>query len=360
MESLEQLGFGPFSPRGGVPNSNQGEIMSSEVSTRRLIAASMLLALAFTSLIQTGCTRPVRRLGIVDELAIAYRDRVWSARAYNLRFANCNREYSDHFKNGFSAGYSDICNGGDGYLPALPPEEYRGYEYQCAEGTACIDTWFEGYPAGVAAAREEKAGSYHEMHISRMIDQAITQDKATNILPSDVPVAKPSATLIPPKAGTTVATKHFRETAPSRPATAAAKTVATKPAAPKASASRASSPSHSVLAKPSAPVSVASKDIPKAVPVVVPKKSSVPPIVKAAAKRSAEKALPPIRSGSASASTPPIVQGSASSSVVKSPPIVRGRKIDPSANVSKNEIPLPMAVRSSFESRTAGWPINRR
>ena len=124
MKRLEQLGFCPISPRGAVPHSNQGEIMSSEVSSRRLFAATMLLALAFTSLTQTGCTRPIRRLGIIDELAITYRDRVWAQRAFNLRFANCNREFADHFRNGFCAGYSDVCGGGDGFAPALPPDQY--------------------------------------------------------------------------------------------------------------------------------------------------------------------------------------------------------------------------------------------
>ena len=180
--------------------------MSSEVSTSRQCAVILLMVLGFTSLIQTGCTSPMRRLGIVDELAIAYRDQVWARRAYNLRFANCDREFGDHFRNGFCAGYSDVCNGGDGYVPALPPEAYRGYEYQCAEGSQCVGAWFDGYPEGVAAARAEDAGTYHKMQISRMIDQAVTQDKTPNVLPSDVPVTKPRAPQIPRG---TVAAKAF-------------------------------------------------------------------------------------------------------------------------------------------------------
>ncbi|QEG22855.1 hypothetical protein [Mariniblastus fucicola] len=331
--------------------------MSSEVSTRRLIAATMLLALAFTSLIQTGCTRPIRRLGIMDELAIAYRDRVWAQRAYNLRFANCNREYSDHFKSGFCSGYSDVCNGGDGYIPALPPEEYRGYEYQCAEGSKCVDTWFEGYPAGVAAAREEKAGSFHQMHVSRMIDQAITQDKATNVLPSDVPVTKSSATMIPPTSS--VVTKKLGEQmVPPKPPMALRNPepmqmpyASTKPGTPVA---------HSVLAKPATMNSATVKPAP-----VAPQRSAkVPPIYQAPAKPQASpQQLPPIKSieKPAQTSLPPIVQGTQKvTTTVKRPPIVRGRKIDPSASVSVNEIPLPMTVRSSFDTRTAAWPVNRK
>ena len=343
MRTVEQLGFDPFSPRGDVPNSKQGEIMSSEVSTRRLIAATLLLALAFTSLIQTGCTRPIRRLGILDELAIAYRDRVWAQRAYNLRFANCNREYGDHFRNGFYSGYSDVSNGGDGYLPALPPDEYRGYEYQCAEGSKCVDTWFEGYPAGVAAAREEKAGDYHEMHVSRMIDQAITQDNTTNTLPIDVPVAAATSKMVRPRLSSDVPVKTFSEGV-----------VASKQVSP--ASAKLQPQVHSILAKAPAPVAT-------------PRVAKVPPIIKATPKPSVNKppvivkappTMPKYSTLPVQNSVPPIVQGKPPQSTVKRPPIVRGRKIDPSANVSRNEIPLPMAVRSSFDTRTAAWPVNRR
>ncbi len=316
--------------------------MSSEVSSRRLFAAVMLLALAFTSLIQTGCTQPIRRLGIIDELAITYRDRVWAQRAYNLRYANCNREYADHFKSGFCAGYADVCNGGDGYLPALPPEQYRGYEYQCAEGSKCIDTWFDAYPAGVAAAREEKAGSYHEMHISRMIDQAVTQKNATNVLPSDVPVNQPSAKLLRPT--TTVTAKRLGKTPVTPPRYAAVK-----------------SPLETVTAKAKQPSTFKPESVlTKPVISSARKTASVPPIIKAPARKNP---APPIvvSKQATKPALPPIVQGSTpSTSSVTPPPIVRGRKIDPSANVSKNEIPLPMAVRSTFESRTAAWPVNRK
>jgi len=87
----------------------------------------------------------------------------------------------------------DVSNGGDGYVPALPPPEYRGFEYQSAEGAKCVNTWFEGYPAGVAAAKQDKTGEYKDMFISKMINSAVTQDKARHSLPSDVPIIKASA-----------------------------------------------------------------------------------------------------------------------------------------------------------------------
>ena len=340
MRRLEQLGFCPISPRGAVPHSNQGEIMSSEVSSRRLFAATMLLALAFTSLTQTGCTRPIRRLGIIDELAITYRDRVWAQRAFNLRFANCNREFADHFRNGFCAGYSDVCGGGDGFAPALPPDQYRGYEFQCAEGSKCIESWFDGYPAGVAAAREEKAGSFHEVHISRMIDQAVTQSKAPNPLPSDVPVTKPSPTLLPPAQR---AAKKLAQSSVVSGQHAAARTpldsVKAKATTAAAKANVNNAPvSHSILAPLNPQVKVSAK---------------LPPIIKAPQRAKPVQPAPVARTV-----LPPIVQAKPITS--SAPPIIRGRKIDPSAVVSKNEIPLPMAVRSSFDTRTAAWPVNRK
>ena len=151
-----------------------------------------LSALAVVSLGQSGCSSNFRNIAgeLNNNILIEYRDAVWSRRAYNLRYGNCDRPFSNHFRDGFCAGYMDVSNGGDGYVPALPPQEYRGYEYQSAEGAQCVNTWFEGYPAGVAAAKQDKTGEYKDMFISKMINSAITQENATHSLPSDVPVIK--------------------------------------------------------------------------------------------------------------------------------------------------------------------------
>jgi hypothetical protein len=339
--------------------------MSSEVTSRRLFAATMLLALAFTSLIQSGCTRPIRRLGILDELAITYRDRVWAQRAYNLRFANCNREYGDHFKNGFCAGYADVCNGGDGYLPALPPETYRGYEYQCAEGSKCVDTWFEGYPAGVAAAREEKAGQFHEMHVSRMIDRAVTQSNASNVLPADVPVTKPSAKLLPPRnfkdlLASTEATDEELARAISPSPVAAKKRRGLKPKATITKAAPTPQPKiaapQSVMQKPVEVVEAKTKPLPtKQVEPI-----RVPPIV-TATRKAPDAATLVAKEPEVKTALPPIVRVKpAAKKPTSLPPIVRGNKIDPAAAVSSNEIPLPMSVKVSNKTRSAAWPINRK
>ena len=155
-----------------------------------------LSALAAITATQTGCSSRIRGLGreLTDNLLVEYRDAVWSRRAYNLRYGNCDRPYGNHYRDGFCAGYMDVCNGGDGYVPALPPSEYRGYEYQCAEGAKCVNTWFEGYPAGVAAAKQDRSGDFKDMFISRMVNSAVVQDKAKHMLPGDVPIVDSKGT----------------------------------------------------------------------------------------------------------------------------------------------------------------------
>lgn len=344
--------------------------MLTEVTSRRFLTATLLLALAFTSVAQTGCTRPIRRLGIIDELAIGYRDAVWAKRAYNLRYANCNREYEDHFKNGFCAGYADVSNGGDGYLPALPPDEYRGFQYQCAEGSNCVDSWFKGYPAGVAAAREEKAGDYNEIQISSMLNRAVTQADAPNILPNDVPVTKPSSTLLrpdnrilPKRLGKSITAMTAM---PRGPESRLAPRMSNTPA-------MSSMPNTSAMSSmPNTSLAAAANSVAKSVSVMTPSRPAVPPIVSGgqikidpSLKTSAVPTAPMARPAT---TLPPIVSGTNNSNMSREvattvPPIVKGRKIDPVASVSANETPLPMSMSSSSrnsQTRTASWPVNRK
>jgi hypothetical protein len=160
----------------------------------------LLTGIAILTLCQSvGCsgTRAFFR-DINEATMLTYRDVVWSRRAYNLRYANCDRQYADHFQNGFQAGYVAISTGGDGYVPALPPQDYRAYEFQSADGAKCVNSWFEGYPAGVAAARHDKSGTYHDVLISRMINSAVQQEKSEAILPSNVPIATVDRTPVVP------------------------------------------------------------------------------------------------------------------------------------------------------------------
>jgi hypothetical protein len=179
-----------------MPNLTNAEDSTESCKPNKVVMRLALAAFAALTFTQSvGCN--ISRLAVKDAVAVSYRDMVWAKRAYNLRYGNCNRSYPEHFENGFCAGYSDICNGGDGYVPAMPPQDYRSYEFQCAEGAQCVNSWFEGYPAGVAAARKDKVGNFNDVLISRMINSAVAQTESENKLPADIPVVGSDRTAPP-------------------------------------------------------------------------------------------------------------------------------------------------------------------
>ena len=154
-------------------------IRSCSSNLRRLTMLTLMAVMIFGSL---GC-RCIETFhtAYVDGPIRCYRDRIWAERAYNARYGKCRRSFEAHFEKGFIEGYSAVCQGGDGFVPAMPPRDYWGSEYQTADGAKCVSTWFEGYPAGAAAARQEDAGTYHKISLSKMMESAITQDEETPI-----------------------------------------------------------------------------------------------------------------------------------------------------------------------------------
>ena len=163
-------------------------ISRSETQNKSSLNHWLIAACAILMTVQSVGCASATRLGVGEAVAVGYRDYVWAKRAYNLRFGNCNRAYAEHFESGFCAGYTEMCNGGDGFTPALPPSEYRGYEFQSADAVQCVNSWFEGYPEGVAAAKKDNAGTYHDILISRMINTATKHENAKASLPSQVPI----------------------------------------------------------------------------------------------------------------------------------------------------------------------------
>ncbi|HMP78834.1 MAG TPA: hypothetical protein PKD54_05240 [Pirellulaceae bacterium] len=129
----------------------------------------------------------------IDGMFLGYRDHVWANRAYNLSNRGYSRPLMSHHRKGFVAGYCDVCQGGDGYIPALPPEEYWSYEYQSSQGSDCVKAWFDGYPEGVAAARRLGAHRYREVFVSDEVNAAIAVEQHGRFLPSDVSVVKPDS-----------------------------------------------------------------------------------------------------------------------------------------------------------------------
>lgn len=63
--------------------------------------------------------------------------------------------YPHHFGEGFRAGYVDICRGGSGCPPTLPPKCYWGFWYRNEAGRAKTVEWFNGFAAGAAAAQQQ-------------------------------------------------------------------------------------------------------------------------------------------------------------------------------------------------------------
>lgn len=176
-----------------VTNENGGDDQTLAIQTfktpKRFSKAFSALAIILFTIQSVGCVSQPG--GMLEGPINGYRNHVWANRAYNLRYSNCDRDFPEHFKQGFIDGYNDVCNGGDGYVPAVPPNDYWSFQYQSPEGAKCVNTWFKAYPLGVKAAREDGSGSFHEVYTSKMIQSAIVQEKADHVLPDDVPVVTP-------------------------------------------------------------------------------------------------------------------------------------------------------------------------
>jgi hypothetical protein len=78
----------------------------------------------------------------------------------SLRDQYGGRPYLEHFERGFLQGYFDVAQGGDGCVPAFPPERYWSVYYQSAEGEQMIQTWFEGYTEGARVAEMDGVRAY--------------------------------------------------------------------------------------------------------------------------------------------------------------------------------------------------------
>lgn len=172
-----------------------GDNSRAKYGRSRLSRLATIIAFAIISTQLAGCCNvPKPDLfdgALMDRAFGCYRDKVWAKRACNLRYSNCNRPYGSHFQSGFEAGYESICKGGDGYVPATPPECYWGFDYQTPDGAQCVNAWFEGFPSGVAAAKRDRAGTYRDVYVSRMIQSAMAQESTPKKAPSDVPVVNP-------------------------------------------------------------------------------------------------------------------------------------------------------------------------
>lgn len=150
-------------------------------SDRRLLAICSAMLFALASTIVGGCStfNHCSNESCTDTLFSGWRDYVWAQRAFHEAYPSCQHLHSSHFRRGFVAGYSAVCNGEDAYVPAIPPKQYWGYTYQSPEGSQMVAAWFEGYPEGVRAAGRDGAGAYRDVQLSSMLSQAL--QPATNV-----------------------------------------------------------------------------------------------------------------------------------------------------------------------------------
>lgn len=114
----------------------------------------------------------------MDKQVSCMRDRVWAKRAFHLQYGHCQRVHADHFRDGFIAGYCNVCEGGTGECPAMPPERYWGFQYQNQEGADMQNAWFAGYESGAGSAHNDGSGAFREIQISREVEQLMLVDQA--------------------------------------------------------------------------------------------------------------------------------------------------------------------------------------
>lgn len=124
---------------------------------RNLVAAlSLALVTGFCGCTSVSSLRSIASSGTWNDTVETLRNRSYSAKAWYHRQGNfCNVGNSRDFQAGFRAGYEAIADGKPGCPPAFPPKEYWGWEYQSADGKSRTAAWFQGYPYGVQAARED-------------------------------------------------------------------------------------------------------------------------------------------------------------------------------------------------------------
>ena len=174
------------------PRNSRNQIPTQTGSFRNMVCLTMAATIAALALGSTGCcTRGGCGFGgwgfadrIIEEQVNCLRDCVWSKRAFHMRYGHCERVHADHFKEGFCAGYGNICDGGTGQCPALPPEKYWSFNYRTREGAEMQNAWFAGYEAGASAAKTDGAGSFqgiqvhHELIRDMMEEEQIRNEHA--------------------------------------------------------------------------------------------------------------------------------------------------------------------------------------
>ncbi len=137
----------------------------------RLARTALLAGLSLVVLGTGGCSmfsgaaRQLKNHDGLNEFMVGHRNKTMAAKAWHCQKANfCNP--SNAFKDGFYAGYMDVCNGGSGCTPAIAPSQYWGWMYQSSNGQLAVNDWFAGFPMGVKAAEQDGVGHWSNVQTS--------------------------------------------------------------------------------------------------------------------------------------------------------------------------------------------------
>jgi hypothetical protein len=141
-------------------------------------AATTTVTLGFSGCCQFGSGGYGFIDSIMDQQVSCWRDHIWAKRAFHLRYGHCGKVHADHFQDGFLAGYCNVCDGGSGECPAMPPERYWGFQYQTQEGAEMQNAWFAGFEAGAGAGKSDGAAAHHDIQISRQMEQLLLEEEA--------------------------------------------------------------------------------------------------------------------------------------------------------------------------------------
>lgn len=141
------------------PRDEPEVVQLREVST--LMNLRRLLLSGLTLLAVTGCAE-------FQEEKIEARNHYLAKVAWeNLEVVYEHMDFTDDFGRGFREGYYDVCNGGNGCPPVIPPRRYWSVKYASPRGHQQTHAWFEGYRYGAVVAEQDGVGIWVSLPTSR-------------------------------------------------------------------------------------------------------------------------------------------------------------------------------------------------
>lgn len=162
-----------------------------EQRRRRLTRIMSMGCLGLALTVSSGCsifgnaTKALQRHDCIDDFMVGHRQKVLAARAWHRQKACMkNHCHLDEVKRGFMDAYMEVADGGNGCVPAVAPRDYWGWRYQSTDGSAAVNSWFEGYPLGVKAAEQDGVGHHNHIQTSSFSTQTAARTPGTMPVPA--------------------------------------------------------------------------------------------------------------------------------------------------------------------------------